>query len=88
MFDEEYQEFYEEPDYETFEKKMLDLDRDAGEYDFLDNEPGEVNEPKCDLCGEPQDYADGELNDWDGETGQHYSCMKQEGIDYDYVDYV
>ena len=28
------QEYYEEPDYEAFERRQLDLDRDAGEYDF------------------------------------------------------
>lgn len=35
------QEHYEEPDYEQFERRMLDLDRDAGEYDYLDEEPYE-----------------------------------------------
>lgn len=34
------QEYYEEPDYEQFERKMLDLDREVGEFDF-DEEPYE-----------------------------------------------
>lgn len=46
MFDyeEEYQEYYEEPDYEAFERIQLDRDRDMGEYDFIDDyrEPEEV----------------------------------------------
>jgi hypothetical protein len=36
--------------------------------------------PFCDLCDEPQDDSDGVLNDWNGETGNHLSCEKQEGI--------
>lgn len=44
MYEEEYQEYYEEPDYEAFERIQLDRDRDMGEYDFLmdDREPEEV----------------------------------------------
>lgn len=35
MFDEEYQqEYYEEPDYETWEKNQLDLDKAMGEFDY------------------------------------------------------
>lgn len=40
----------------------------------LDNEPGEANEPKCDICGEPDSYEDGGFSDWNGETGNHQSC--------------
>lgn len=39
--------------------------------DSLDNEPGQPNEPKCDLCGQPE--GEGEA-DWNGETGNHESC--------------
>ena len=32
--------------------------------------------PACDLCGGPQ-YAEGD--DWNGETGQHFSCEERKG---------
>ncbi len=31
-------------------------------------------EPKCDICGEPQDIPDWARLDWNGETGCHLSC--------------
>lgn len=44
MFDNEYeQEYYEEPDYETFERIQLDRDRDMGEFDL--GEPVFYDEP-------------------------------------------
>lgn len=43
FYEEEYQEYYEEPDYEAFERIQLDRDRDAGEYDIDPyREPEEV----------------------------------------------
>lgn len=44
FYEEEYQEYYEEPDYDAFERIQLDRDRDAGEYDFEydTREPEEV----------------------------------------------
>jgi len=44
------------------------------EINPLDNDPGEINEPKCDLCGQPE--GEGEA-DWNGETGNHESCEKR-----------
>lgn len=45
MFDNEYErEYYEEPDYEAFERIQLDRDRDMGEFDLdapFDDEPFE-----------------------------------------------
>lgn len=34
--------------------------------------------PFCDYCDEPMSDGDGELNDWNGETGCHLSCEEQE----------
>ena len=36
-----YEERYEKPDYEVWEERQLDLDRDAGEFDF---DEGELDE--------------------------------------------
>jgi len=47
MLDFDYErEYYEEPDYEAFERRMLDFDRDAGEFDeepyeYVDSEQTE-----------------------------------------------
>lgn len=30
--------------------------------------------PICDICDEPMSDTPGELNDWNGETGNHLSC--------------
>jgi hypothetical protein len=48
----------------------------------LDNEPGEVNEPKCDICGRaaddsPAGFADA---DWNGETGNHETCEEWDRV--------
>ena len=32
--------------------------------------------PTCDLCGEAQLVDD----EWNGETGNHFACEKQEGV--------
>lgn len=36
-------------------------------------------EPRCDLCGEPEDHEIGFFGyDWNGETGNHLSCEQKE----------
>jgi hypothetical protein len=48
------------------------------EYDdALSTEPGGPNEPRCDICGEPEDHEPGMIEyDWNGETGNHQSCER------------
>lgn len=57
MYEDFEQEYYEEPDYEAFERRQLDLDRDAGEFDmeFDLGEIVEFDEFESDLWDESND---------------------------------
>lgn len=60
-------------DVEMFAKEATDLDI----LSQLNAVLGIEVEPRCDICGEPEDHDVGMIpNDWNGETGNHLSCER------------